>query len=106
VSIYEKRHLRKHRRLLPLQAGEFRSAEQLTPEQEKALHDALDRLAGERFGGYGRRAEYLLVGPMSQSANAIRSALRIRRSHQLVGEMFRRSSAVATTAPANWVSRS
>ena len=23
VSIYEKRHLRKHRRLLPLQAGEF-----------------------------------------------------------------------------------
>jgi hypothetical protein len=67
VSIYEKRHLRKHRRLLPLQAGEFRSAEQLTPEQEKALHDALDRLAGERFGGYGRRAEYLLVGPMSQS---------------------------------------
>jgi len=28
VSIYEKRHLRKHRRLLHLQAGEFRAAEQ------------------------------------------------------------------------------
>jgi len=28
VSIYEKRHLRKHRRRLPLQAGEFRAAEQ------------------------------------------------------------------------------
>jgi hypothetical protein len=28
VSIYEKRHLRKHCRLLPLQAGEFRAAEQ------------------------------------------------------------------------------
>jgi hypothetical protein len=26
VSIYEKRHLRKHRRLLPLQAGEFASS--------------------------------------------------------------------------------
>jgi hypothetical protein len=37
VSIYEKRHLRKHRRLLPLQAGEFRAAEAMTPEQEKAL---------------------------------------------------------------------
>jgi hypothetical protein len=47
VSIYAKRHLRKHRRLLPLQAGEFRAAEAMTPEQEKALHDALDRLAGE-----------------------------------------------------------
>ncbi len=28
VSIYEERHLRKHRRRLPLQAGEFRAAEQ------------------------------------------------------------------------------
>jgi len=28
VSIYAKRHLRKHRRLLPLQEGEFRAAEQ------------------------------------------------------------------------------
>ena len=31
-------------------------------------------------------------------ANAIRSALRIRQSHQLVGEMFRRSSAAVATS--------
>jgi hypothetical protein len=36
VSIYAKRHLRKHRRLLPLQAGEFRGCRAaMTPEQEK-----------------------------------------------------------------------
>jgi hypothetical protein len=32
------------------------------------------------------------------NANAIRNALRIRRSHQLVGEMFRRSSSAVATS--------
>jgi hypothetical protein len=48
VSIYEKRHLREHRRLLHLQADEISHCRAgMTAEQENALHDALDRLAGE-----------------------------------------------------------
>jgi len=48
VSIYEKRHLRKHRRLLHLQAGEFRAAEQRCRQnKKKRCTTRLTGLAGE-----------------------------------------------------------
>jgi hypothetical protein len=69
------------------------------------------RLTGELatlktcFGGYGRRAEYLLVGPMSQSLTArpMRHAAAYgsgnnANQHQVVGGMFRRSSSAVATS--------
>jgi len=45
VSIYRNRNLRKHRRLLPLQAGEFRSAEQPWRQNRKSAWPARRELA-------------------------------------------------------------
>jgi hypothetical protein len=70
---------------------------------EKALHDALD-LATLKIMLWRLRAQARIFArwplePINHGkANAIRSALRIRRQrhqHQVAGEVFRRSSAAA-----------
>jgi len=49
VSIYEKRHLRKHRRLLPLQADEFRAAEHPSCQNKKKLMAMLVLLFSQKY---------------------------------------------------------
>jgi len=49
VSIYEKRHLRKHRRLLPLQADEFRAAERPCRQNKKKLMTMMVLLFSQKY---------------------------------------------------------
>src|SRR5262249_42299538 len=89
VSIYEKRHLRKHRRLLPLQADEFRAAEQ--PCRQNKEKRCTTRLTG--------LADELARGGLGSGEKQVRPWLKLGEANMSRTQQFLGSGAAFVRAP-------